>query len=378
MLNILVVIGTRPEAIKLSPIVLELQKHSDKIYVEICITAQHRSLLDDVLINFNITSDHDLDLMSDNQTLEEISSKSLTGISSILKQRSFDWILVQGDTSTALSASLSGFYNRVKVGHIEAGLRTYNKWEPYPEEINRQLISKIADLHFAPTLNAKNYLSLEGVEEETIIVTGNTVVDSLAIASDSQPSKHIQNILDTNHPNKKIIAITAHRRENFGKPLTMICEAIKKLANKYHNECHFIYPVHPNPNVQGTAYNVLNNISNISLIEPLDYFDFIHLLKQSFLIITDSGGIQEEAPSLQIPVFILRNNTERTEGIQNKVGLILGTDKENIITEVSKVIDSESEYHQYIQAANPYGDGQASTRIVNKLLSYPYSEFVES
>ena len=197
MQNILVVIGTRPEAIKLSPIVLELQKHSDKIYVEICITAQHRSLLDDVLINFNITSDHDLDLMSDNQTLEEISSKSLTGISSILKQRSFDWILVQGDTSTALSASLSGFYNRVKVGHIEAGLRTYNKWEPYPEEINRQLISKIADLHFAPTLNAKNNLSLEGVEEETIIVTGNTVVDSLAIASDSQPSKHIQNILDT-------------------------------------------------------------------------------------------------------------------------------------------------------------------------------------
>ena len=378
MLNILVVIGTRPEAIKLAPIVLELQKFSSKVYVEVCITAQHRSLLDDVLINFNITSDHDLDLMSANQTLEEISSKSLTGISSILKQRSFDWILVQGDTSTALSAALSGFYNKVKVGHIEAGLRTYNKWEPYPEEINRQLISKIADLHFAPTLSAKNNLSAEGIEEGTIVVTGNTVVDSLAIASEAQPSKHIQNILYANHPDKKIVAITAHRRENFGKPLTMICEAIKHLANKYHNECHFIYPVHPNPNVHLTVFNTLNNVSNISLIDPLNYFDFIHLLKQSFLIITDSGGIQEEAPSLQIPVFILRNNTERTEGIQNKVGLILGTVKENIITEVSKVMDSESEYQQYIQAINPYGDGLASTRIVNKLLNYPYSEFVES
>ena len=377
MLNILVVIGTRPEAIKLAPIILELQKHSGEIYVEICVTAQHRSLLDDILINFNISSDHDLDLMSTNQTLEEISSKSLTGISSILKQRSFDWILLQGDTSTALSAALSGFYNRVKVGHIEAGLRTYNKWEPYPEEINRQLISKIADLHFAPTLSAKNNLSAEGVEEETIIVTGNTVVDSLEIASESQPSKHIRNILNANHLNKKIIAITAHRRENFGKPLTMICEAIKQLANEYYNECHFIYPVHPNPNVQSTVFNTLNNVANISLIDPLNYFDFIHLLKESFLIITDSGGIQEEAPSLQIPVFILRNNTERTEGLHSKVGLILGTDKNNIITEVSKVIDSESEYHQYIQAFNPYGDGIASSRIVNKLLNYPYSEFVE-
>tara|TARA_A100001037_G_scaffold9040_2_gene8918 strand:- start:2633 stop:3769 length:1137 start_codon:yes stop_codon:yes gene_type:complete len=378
MLNVLVVIGTRPEAIKLAPTILEFQKHPNKVNVEVCVTAQHRALLDDVLMNFSITPDYDLNLMSDNQTLDEIFSKCLSGISNILRQKSYDWVLVQGDTSTALSAALSGFYNHVKVAHIEAGLRTYDKLEPYPEEINRQLISKIADLHFAPTMSAKSNLTSEQISPQSIIITGNTVIDSLKLAADSKQSNLVKKILSNAQPDKKIIMLTAHRRENFGKPLKMICKAIQHLAQKYEKEIHFIYPVHPNPNVQSIVGKLLKNTENVSLLDPLNYFDFIQVLKHAYLIITDSGGIQEEAPTLQIPVFILRNRTERSEGITKGIGLILGTNKNTIIEEVSKVIDFRSEHDQYIQSSNPYGDGLASHRIVSNIIGLPFNEFVEN
>ncbi|MFL2645407.1 MAG: non-hydrolyzing UDP-N-acetylglucosamine 2-epimerase [Dehalococcoidia bacterium] len=377
MLNILVAIGTRPEAIKLAPTILEFQKYPKDVNVEVCVTAQHRALLDDVLINFEITPNYDLDLMSKNQTLDEIFSRSLAGISEILRQKPFDWILVQGDTSTALSAALSGFYNGVRVAHVEAGLRTYNKLEPYPEEINRQLISKITDLHFAPTLSAKSNLVSEGISNEDVIVTGNTVIDALRIASSADESDHVKDVLKVAHLNNKIIMVTAHRRENFGRPLESICEALKSLASKYTEDIHVIYPVHPNPNVQSKVYKDLQGIKNISLIDPLNYFDFIQVLKHCFLIITDSGGIQEEAPTLKTPVFILRNQTERTEGVEKGVGLMLGTDKTNIINQTSKVIEHQSEYQKYIKQSNPYGDGLASQRIVSKILHQPFNEFVE-
>ena len=262
MLRILVVIGTRPEAIKLAPTILEFQEHQDLVQVEVCITGQHRSLLDNVLNNFGISSKYDLNLMSANQTLEAVTSKALTGVSEILAQKHFDWIIVQGDTSTALAASLAGFYSKIKVAHVEAGLRTHNKSEPFPEEINRQLISKIADLHFAPTQLAKDNLVTESVPPSSIVITGNTVIDALGIAFNSEPSARVEELLQHN-TNKKLIVVTAHRRENFGDPLIEICEALKYLANYYSDSCHFVYPVHPNPNVQTTVYDYLEGIPKV-------------------------------------------------------------------------------------------------------------------
>jgi UDP-N-acetylglucosamine 2-epimerase (non-hydrolysing) len=374
-LNILIIIGTRPEAIKLAPIVTELQTYNKDIKVSVCITAQHRELLDDVLENFKIIPDFDLDIMSTNQTLESITSNVLNGITKILKEQSYDWVIVQGDTTTALSSALAAFYQKVKVGHVEAGLRTYNKTEPFPEEINRQLISKLSDLHFAPTEESKSNLILENIDANDIVVTGNTVIDALSIAMKQPLTNFLQNILPLIGSGKKIITITAHRRENFGEPLENICTAIIKLASIYKDQYHFVYPVHPNPNVKTVVFDKLSGIENITLTEPLNYFDFIQLLKQSILVITDSGGLQEEAPSFGIPVMILRNKTERNEGIKSGAGLIIGTNASTIIQSVSQLLDDPTEYKSHSTYNNPYGDGKATSRIIGSLLGSHIEEF---
>jgi UDP-N-acetylglucosamine 2-epimerase (non-hydrolysing) len=374
-LNILIIIGTRPEAIKLAPIVTELQTYNKDIKVSVCITAQHRELLDDVLENFKIIPDFDLDIMSTNQTLESITSNVLNGITKILKEQSYDWVIVQGDTTTALSSALAAFYQKVKVGHVEAGLRTYNKTEPFPEEINRQLISKLSDLHFAPTEESKSNLILENIDANDIVVTGNTVIDALSIAMKQPLTNFLQNILPLIGAGKKIITITAHRRENFGEPLENICAAIIKLASIYKDQYHFVYPVHPNPNVKTVVFDKLSGIENITLTEPLNYFDFIQLLKQSILVITDSGGLQEEAPSFGIPVMILRNKTERNEGIKSGAGLIIGTNASTIIQSVSQLLDDPTEYKSHSTYNNPYGDGKATSRIIGSLLGSHIEEF---
>lgn len=374
-MNILIIIGTRPEAIKLAPIVTELQTYNKDIKVSVCITAQHRELLDDVLENFKIIPDFDLDIMSTNQTLESITSNVLNGITKILKEQSYDWVIVQGDTTTALSSALAAFYQKVKVGHVEAGLRTYNKTEPFPEEINRQLISKLSDLHFAPTEESKSNLILENIDANDIVVTGNTVIDALSIAMKQPLTNFLQNILPLIGAGKKIITITAHRRENFGEPLENICAAIIKLASIYKDQYHFVYPVHPNPNVKTVVFDKLSGIENITLTEPLNYFDFIQLLKQSILVITDSGGLQEEAPSFGIPVMILRNKTERNEGIKSGAGLIIGTNASTIIQSVSQLLDDPTEYKSHSTYNNPYGDGKATSRIIGSLLGSHIEEF---
>ena len=362
MKKVLIAFGTRPEAIKMAPVVRMMAK-SSKLAAYVCVTAQHRQMLDQVLEIFKIKPDFDLDLMKPNQTLFEISSSVLLAMNDVIKKVKPDIILVQGDTTTVFFTALSAFYHKIPIGHVEAGLRSYKKYSPFPEEINRLLTSHIADLHFAPTKLASENLIKEGIQSENILITGNTVIDSLI---------YIKNKLKfrkNDSANKKHILVTGHRRENFGENFEQMCYALKDIATQY-KEIKITYPVHLNPNVQEPVYRILSKVENINLIKPVGYIEFVKLMHSSYIILTDSGGIQEEAPTFGIPVLVMRDTTERPEGIHAGVAKLVGTNRKVIVEEVKALVDDKDYYNSISQISNPYGDGKAAERIINKLEEY--------
>ncbi|MBI5216668.1 MAG: UDP-N-acetylglucosamine 2-epimerase (non-hydrolyzing) [Ignavibacteriae bacterium] len=364
-MKVALVFGTRPEAIKLAPVVLELRKRN--IPHVVIVTAQHRELLDQKLDIFNIKPDYDLNIMQPGQDLFYITTTVLNEIKHVLEKESPDVLLVQGDTTTTFAASLAAFYLKIPVGHVEAGLRTWNKLNPWPEEINRQITSRLTDFHFAPTEWAKNNLLNEGVEPETIFVTGNTVIDALKmiVSPEFQFDDERLNRIDFNR--KKVILLTSHRRENFGKPMREVFTACRQIV-EYHSDVELIYPVHPNPNVQSAAKEIFSSVTRVHLIEPLEYRSFVQLMNKCYLILTDSGGIQEEAPSLGKPVLVLRTTTERPEAIEVGTAKLVGTDKEKIIAEANLLLTDSNAYQTMSTKANPYGDGKAAERIVDILV----------
>jgi len=369
MKKILVVFGTRPEAIKMAPLVRELHKHIE-FETKVCVTAQHREMLDQVLVFFSIQPDYDLDLMKVNQTLNQLSARILTAIDDVLIDFAPDLVLVHGDTSTSSIVALAAFHRAIKIGHIEAGLRTYNKWAPFPEEINRQITGRLADIHFAPTQQSAQNLLNEGVLRNTVHVTGNTVIDALlwGIKKVNKERLDIQEINGFLDSGKKLIVVTGHRRENFGDKFYEFCNALKVLATR--DDIQIIYPVHLNPNVQKAVYETLDDINNILLIDPLDYEAFIWLLDQSYLIITDSGGVQEEAPALKKPVLVTREVTERQEAVEQGTVKLVGTNKEKIVKEATILLDDDTVYQNMIGHKNPYGGGTAAREIVAILKHY--------
>ena len=368
MLTVLSVIGTRPEAIKVAPVIKELHNYADCITSYVCVTAQHRRMLDQILHLFELQPDYDLDIMQDDQSLSYITARVLMGLEAVIRQSKPDWMLVQGDTTTAMSASLVAFYHRLRLGHIEAGLRTWDKFRPYPEEINRKIADALSDLHFAPTEQAKKSLLREGVPEPSIVVTGNTVVDALLDIT-SRPFSFRGSALEKiPWESRCVILLTAHRRENFGRPLAEICAAVRHIAQRYASQVYVVYPVHLNPRVRRTVCSLLGNLPNVLLTDPLDYLSFVHLMKRSFMILTDSGGLQEEAPSLGKPVLVMREVTERPEAVEAGTARVVGVEREGIIEGVARLLGDESEYQRMAQAVNPYGDGKASQRIVAKIL----------
>ena len=351
----------------MAPVVKELEKHSSKIISKICVTAQHREMLDQVLDLFQIPPDYDLDLMQKNQTLSDITARVFTHLDPILEKEKPDWVLVQGDTTTVMAASLVAFYHQVKVGHVEAGLRTFDKWRPFPEEINRKIAGVVADLHFAPTKQSRDNLLSEGISPEIVHVTGNPVIDALQMVAGM--SYDVESGPLAGIPwEKRVILLTAHRRENFGQPIRDICTALRKLTEKYCNQIHFVYPVHLNPQIWEPVHQLLSDIPNVSLLSPLDYLPLVHLMKQSYLVLTDSGGIQEEAPGLGKPVLVLRQKTERSEAVEAGTVRLVGTEQDRIVSEFSNLMDNKEEYQKLSRAINPYGDGKSAPRIVNILL----------
>lgn len=370
MTKILLVFGTRPEAIKMAPLIQQLLTLKDFFTIKICVTGQHRKMLDQVIQFFNIPIDYDLDLMHENQNLFQITSDVITNMKVVLDNFNPKYILVHGDTTTSTASALAGFYSGAIVAHVEAGLRTNNKQSPFPEEMNRQLTGRIANIHFAPTASARQHLLNEGISEQNIFVTGNTVIDALKMTLnklENYTDKEIEFLKNLIDSSKKIILITGHRRENFGQGFLNICKALKTIA--LEKDVHLIYPVHLNPNVKKPVYEILNGIENISLIEPLGYPAFVWLMKKSYLIVTDSGGVQEEAPSLGKPVLVLRETTERPEALEAGTIKLVGTAENTIVKEIMLLLKDENIYSQMISAQNPYGDGKASERICSVLLA---------
>ncbi|WP_309297835.1 non-hydrolyzing UDP-N-acetylglucosamine 2-epimerase [Thermodesulfovibrio yellowstonii] len=372
MKRILLIFGTRPEAIKMSPLYWEFKKYPEDFDVKVCVTAQHRQMLDQVLNFFAIKPDYDLNLMRDNQSLFNITSDSIIELEKVYNDFNPDLVLVQGDTTTSFTGALSAYYKKIKVAHIEAGLRSGNKYSPFPEEINRVLVGHIADYHFAPTEKAKQNLYNEGIRENVWVV-GNTVIDALFLGlrileENEELRSKIELYFDEmfDFQREKIILVTGHRRESFGEGFENICNALKEIAESYP-ELKIIYPVHLNPNVREPVNRILNGIRNILLVEPLEYPYLIWLMSKSFLVLTDSGGIQEEAPSLGKPVLVMREVTERVEGIEAGTAKLVGTKKQNIIDAVKSLMENASEYQKMSKAINPYGDGLASKRIVEIL-----------
>jgi UDP-N-acetylglucosamine 2-epimerase (non-hydrolysing) len=364
--KIALIFGTRPETIKFVPILHELNNYKKRIKPIIIVTAQHREMLDQLLHNFNINPDYDLNIMKQSQTLSQTTINTISKLEPILSHEKPDLILVQGDTTTTFAASLSAFYQKIPVGHIEAGLRTFNKYEPYPEEMNRSLTTLLSTIHFAPTQNAKKNLLHLGVNKKNIFVNGNTVIDTLFLVL---KQKYDVQIDISNYNSKNILLVTAHRRENFGSPLKNICNALSDIV-KRNSQIEIIYPVHKNPHVRETVFNLLSGKERIHLIDPLDYIDFVNLMAKSYLILTDSGGIQEEAPSLGKPVLVLRNITERPEAVEKGTVKIVGTNRKKIVESTEALIKNKSLYNKMAKAINPYGDGKASNRIVKVLLYY--------
>ncbi|MEI2672483.1 MAG: UDP-N-acetylglucosamine 2-epimerase (non-hydrolyzing) [Chitinophagaceae bacterium] len=365
MLKILVVIGTRPEAIKMAPVILSLKKQK-KLICEVCVTAQHRDMLDQVLTFFQIKPDYDLNIMTGNQQLNTITAKILSALDEIYQQCKPDLVLVHGDTNTSFAAALAAFYRKIKIGHIEAGMRTGNLQLPFPEEGNRVLTTQISNYHFAPTKENVAHLKRSGVKTKNIIKTGNTVIDSLLLTSKKVKSFTSAitdlRLTDIIQSKKKIILVTGHRRENLGNPLAQICDALLQIANKFP-ETTIIYPVHPNPNVNKPVYAALNNTPNIILTHPLDYPDFVLLMKHAYILLTDLGGIQEEGPSLGKPVLVLREITERPEALKAGTVKLVGTKSKNIVQHVSALVTSKTAYQKMSLKINPYGDGNAAARI---------------
>lgn len=365
-IKVMTVFGTRPEAIKMAPLALELKKH-DEIDSIVCVTAQHRQMLDQVLEIFGITPDYDLDIMKERQTLVGITSRVLEGLDEVIKKEQPDIVLVHGDTSTSFVAALAAFYNQVKVGHVEAGLRTYDKYSPFPEEMNRQLTGRISDLNFSPTEQNRLNLLKENVSDDTIYITGNTVIDALktTVREDYKFKDAVLNSID--FKNRRVIIVTAHRRENLGKPLENICNALKSVVTEY-SDVELVYPVHLNPAVRETAFGILGNLDRVHLIDPLDVEDLHNAMARSFMVMTDSGGIQEEAPALAKPVLVLRRETERPEAVAAGTVKIAGVDEAEILKLAKELLDDEAAYNKMAHAANPYGDGEASRRTVEAIL----------
>jgi UDP-N-acetylglucosamine 2-epimerase len=366
-IKVMTVFGTRPEAIKMAPLVNELKKE-ENIESIVCVTAQHRQMLDQVLKIFKIIPDYDLNIMQERQTLAHITSKVLQGLIDIINDAKPDIILVHGDTTTTLAGALAGFYSKVKIGHVEAGLRTYDKYSPFPEEMNRRLAGSLADIHFCPTENNKKNLLKENISEDSIYVTGNTVIDALKTTVRAE-YEFTNPVLRKMNFRNKVILVTAHRRENLGQPLVNICEAIKEIAAKY-NDVDIVYPVHLNPAVSDTVNSILKDIKNVNLIEPLNVQEMHNLMDRSYMVMTDSGGLQEEAPALGKPVLVLRSETERPEAVMAGTVKIAGTDKETIISLASQLIEDKEEYERMNKATNPYGDGKASQRIIQAIKFY--------
>jgi len=368
-MKILSIVGTRPEAIKMAP-VIQVLSNVTGVESKVCITAQHREMLDQVLGLFKITADIDLNLMKPNQSLARLTSEIFTYLDPVLDDLKPDWILAQGDTTTVMAASLLAYYHRIRFGHVEAGLRTSDKWQPFPEEINRKVAGAIADLNFAPTEWARGNLLKENVKDDAIVVTGNTVIDALNQIAAKSPDETTQDLLSKLelNENRRLILVTAHRRENFGQPLVNICEALLRLADDYGDTLRILYPVHLNPNVKNTVYPLLERHPCIMLIPPLDYLPMVQMLKRASLVLTDSGGLQEEAPGLGVPVLVMREVTERPEGVQAGVVKLVGTDQNLICREVHRLLDDPAAYIQMAQAVNPYGDGHAAERIKDALL----------
>lgn len=366
----LVIFGTRPEAIKMAPLVKEFQKHLE-FETRVCVTAQHREMLDQVLDFFEIIPDYDLNLMKPNQNLYTLTSDIITGLKPILEDFQPDYVYVHGDTTTTMSASIASFYSGAKVCHVEAGLRTHNKRSPFPEEINRQVAGRICDYHFAPTTQSQQNLLMENVNEKNILVTGNTVIDALLDSSRRVKTIHndeielLRGVVDAS---KRLILVTGHRRENHGQGFINICEALKEIALN-HDDVQIIYPVHLNPNVQKPVHDILAGIDNIKLIDPLAYPAFVWLMTQSYLIITDSGGVQEEAPSLGKPVLVMRDTTERPEAVDAGTVLLVGTDKDKIFTEANSLLSDVKRYQSMSELHNPYGDGKSCQRIAEFIKS---------
>ena len=367
-IKVLSIFGTRPEAIKMAPIIKEMEK-CEHISQEVCVTAQHREMLDQVLDIFNITPDYDLNIMTKNQTLTDITINALKGLEDILEKSKPDIILVHGDTTTTFVGSLAAFYKKIKIGHVEAGLRTYNKYEPFPEEMNRKLTGAMADLHFAPTILSKENLLKENVCEKDIFVTGNTSVDCVKTTVDKNYIFSCNTLNSIDYTNKKVITITAHRRENLGKPLENICSAILQLVEN-NKDIEVVYAVHFNPLVREVANRILGNNDRIHLIDPLNMKDMHNLIDRSYMVMTDSGGLQEEVPSLKKPVLVLRNVTERPEGLEAGVLKLAGTKQDTIISLATELLNNKNTYNSMINAKNPFGDGFASKRIVNAILYY--------
>ena len=371
-MKVLSVFGTRPEAVKMAPVV-RLLAQTAGIEARVCVTAQHRQMLDQVLGLFEIRPDYDLDLMRDNQSLPELSASIFTSLDPVLTDFQPDWVLAQGDTTTVAITSLLAYYRRIRFGHVEAGLRTYDKWAPFPEEINRRIAGVVADLHFAPTEWARQNLLREGVDDALIKVTGNPVIDALQVVAEQPEPEEIDELLgrlgigNRESGGQKLILVTAHRRENFGQPIEDICAALKSLAER--GDVEIVYPVHLNPNVQEPVYRLLGDMPHITLLKPLDYLPLVQLMKHAKLILTDSGGIQEEAPGFGIPALVLRDVTERPEGVEAGALKLVGTDTQVILRESNRLLDDPAAYAAMAKAVNPYGDGRAAQRIVESLLA---------
>jgi len=367
--KIAVVFGTRPDTIKMAPIILELQKYPEQFDVLNIATAQHRQMLDQVLEVFKIRSSYDLDIMAPRQTLSGLTAKIITGLDKIFEDEKPDMVLVQGDTSTTCIGSLAAFYHQIPVGHIEAGLRTNDKANPFPEEINRRITSCIADLHFAPTETARQSLLKENISPSSIFVTGNTVIDALRYSVKSNYEFSLPVLNSIVGEGKKIVLITMHRRENWGEPMAGACNAVKRLARKYP-DFRFVFPVHLNPVVREVVYPILQDLPNVSLIEPLDYLDFVNLMAKSYLLFTDSGGVQEEGPHFGIPILVLRLVTERPEAVNSGTVKLVGLDEENIYNTATTLIENKAEYDKMANAVNPYGDGLSSERTIRIISNY--------
>lgn len=363
--KVMTIFGTRPEAIKMAPLVLELEKHTDSIESIVTVTAQHREMLDQVLKTFNIQPDYDLNIMKERQTLVDVATRGLEGLDAIMKEAQPDIVLVHGDTATTFIGSLAAFYNKIAVGHVEAGLRTWDKYSPYPEEMNRQLTGVIADLHFSPTDKSAQNLINEGKQKNRIYITGNTAIDALQTTVRENYSHPVLERLGTD----KLILLTAHRRENIGEPMRNMFRAINRLLEK-HDDIQVVYPVHMNPVVREIADEILGKNERIQLIEPLEVVDFHNFAAAAHIILTDSGGIQEEAPSLGKPVIVLRDTTERPEGIEAGTLKLAGTNEETIFKLTDELLTDEAAYEKMAHASNPYGDGHASERIVEALKEY--------